>query len=215
MVVLDALNYIKDNLDGSLTFRWSCRMGVCGSCGAMVNGVPRLTCATFLKELDAEHSLVKVEPLSNFPVIKDLVIDMSDFMGKLAKVQPWIVRKEPKGPDTEYLQTPEQVARYEQQSMCINCMLCYSACPIYALDPHFIGPAASAIAYRYIMDSRNQDSRTKLNLVADKSGVWNCTFVGECSVVCPKGVEPAFAIQRLKIMGATEAVKSLLLPRSK
>ncbi len=213
MVVLDALNYVKDNLDGSLTFRWSCRMGICGSCGTMVDGKPRLTCATFLKELIRADKVVRIEPLAYFPVIKDLVIDMSDFMEKLRKIQPWIVRDEKKSPEEgEYLQTPEQVEAYGQQSMCINCMLCYAACPIYGLDPEFIGPAASALAYRYVMDSRNEGAKEKFGLVTDKSGVWNCTFVGQCTAVCPKNVDPAFAIQRLKVLGATEAVKSILMP---
>ncbi len=213
MVVLDALNYVKDHLDGSLTFRWSCRMGICGSCGAMVNGKPRLTCATFLKDIIQAEKILRIEPLAYFPVIKDLVIDMSDFMQKLRKIQPWIVRHEEKTPEaSEYLQTPEQVEAYRQQSMCINCMLCYSACPIYGLDSEFIGPAASALAYRYVKDSRNQGTREELGLVTDRSGVWNCTFVGQCTAVCPKNVDPAFAIQRLKVLGATEAMKSLLMP---
>ena len=145
MVVLDALNYIKDDLDGSLTYRWSCRMGVCGSCGMMVNGVPRLTCSTFLREFHPKP--VVVEPLENFPVIRDLVVDITDFLEKLRGVQPWVIREEEKRvEDGEYLQTPEEVDRYKQFSMCINCMLCYSACPVYAQDPEFLGPAAIALA---------------------------------------------------------------------
>jgi len=90
-VVLDALNYVKDHVDGSLTFRWSCRMGVCGSCGMMINGVPKLSCATFLS--DCVPGPVRVEPLTNFPILRDLVVDTSDFHVKLAKVKPWIIRK--------------------------------------------------------------------------------------------------------------------------
>src|SRR5438132_12868610 len=117
-VVLDALNYIKDHLDGSLSFRWSCRMAVCGSCGMMVNGVPKLTCATFLS--DYAPGPVRVEPLRNFPVVRDLVIEMSDFMRKLPRVKPWVVRKEEKPlAEGEYLQTPEQMDEYKQYSMCI------------------------------------------------------------------------------------------------
>src|SRR5262245_43586149 len=116
-VVLDALNYVKDHLDGSLSFRWSCRMGICGSCGMMVNGQPKLTCAAFLT--DYEPGPVKVEPLANFPVIRDLVIAMTDFMEKLPQVKPWVVRNEEqplaKG---EYLQTPRQMDEYKQYSMC-------------------------------------------------------------------------------------------------
>ena len=188
-------------------------MGICGSCGAMVDGKPRLTCAAFLKDLKSADGVVTIEPLAYFPVIKDLVIDMSDLMEKLRKIEPWIVRDETRGPEAgEYLQTPQQVEAYRQQSMCINCMLCYSACPVYGLDPDFVGPAASALLYRYIMDSRNQGGKEKFGLVTGKSGVWDCTFVGQCTAVCPKNVDPAFAIQRLKILGATEAFKSILMP---
>src|SRR5437773_11173164 len=110
-VVLDALNYIKDRLDGSLTFRWSCRMGICGSCGMMVNGEPKLTCATFLA--DYAPAPVRVEPLSHFPVLRDLVVDTSDFLVKLAKSKPWIIRKVDKPLDEDYFQTPEQMDAYK------------------------------------------------------------------------------------------------------
>src|SRR5947209_9766592 len=122
--VLDALNYVKDELDGTLSYRWSCRMGICGSCGMTVNGEPKLTCATFLS--DYAPGPVRVEPLSNFPVIRDLVVEIGDFMRKLVEVKPWIVREEEQPlASGEYLQTPEQMDEYKQFSMCINCMLCY------------------------------------------------------------------------------------------
>src|SRR5919205_903295 len=117
MVVLDALNYIKHYVDGSLTFRWSCRMGICGSCGMMVNGTPRLTCGTYLR--DFYPGEVVVEPLANFPIIRDLVIDMGDFMTKLTDVQPWIIRQdEPPLEAGPFQQTPAQHERYKQFSMC-------------------------------------------------------------------------------------------------
>ena len=134
-VVLDALNYIKDQLDGSLTFRWSCRMGVCGSCGMMVNGEPKLTCATFLS--DYAPGPVRVEPMRHFPIVRDLVVDTSDFLMKLTRSKPWIIRTVEKPMDGEYYQTPAQLDEYRQFSMCINCLLCYAACPIYGLDPQF------------------------------------------------------------------------------
>src|SRR6266446_3328971 len=124
-VILDALNHVKDNLDGSLSFRWSCRMGVCGSCGMKVNGTPKLTCATFLS--DYLPGPIRVEPLDYFPVVRDLVVDLTDFMRKLKQVKPWIIRNEEKPlSEGEYLQTPDQVDTYKQFSMCINGMLCYS-----------------------------------------------------------------------------------------
>src|SRR5579864_4179151 len=116
-VVLDALNYIKDRVDGSLSFRWSCRMGICGSCGMTVNGMPTLTCASFLRDFYPNE--VVVEPLANFPVIRDLAIDMSDFMDKLKLVKPWIIREDEKPvADGPYKQTPAELEAYDQYSAC-------------------------------------------------------------------------------------------------
>jgi len=212
-VVLDGLNYIKDRLDGSLTYRWSCRMGICGSCGMTVNGEPKLTCETFLSEYG--HGPVKVEPLRNFPVIRDLVVEIGDFMRKLVSVKPWIIRnKEKLLSDGEYLQTPDELDEYKQFGMCINCMLCYSACPIYGLEPGFIGPAAIALAQRYNLDSRDEGSAERLAVLSEHDGIWGCTFVGECTEVCPKHVDPAGAIQRYKLTAALANLKSFVIPKS-
>jgi fumarate reductase iron-sulfur subunit len=212
-VVLDGLNYIKDRLDGSLSFRWSCRMGVCGSCGMTVNGEPKLTCETFLSQYDGGP--VRIEPLRNFPVIRDLVVEIGDFMRKLVTVKPWIIRGHEKPvADGEYLQTPDQLDEFKQFSMCINCMLCYSACPIYGLEPAFIGPAAIALAQRYNLDSRDEGSHERLEVLSEHDGIWGCTFVGECTQVCPKHVDPAGAIQRYKLTAALEGLKSFVLPKS-
>ncbi|HJZ58625.1 MAG TPA: succinate dehydrogenase/fumarate reductase iron-sulfur subunit [Gemmataceae bacterium] len=211
-VVLDGLNYVKDRLDGSLSFRWSCRMGICGSCGMSVNGEPKLTCATFLA--DYAPGPVRVEPLRNFPIVRDLVVEMGDFMRKLPEIKPWIVRKEEKPlAEGEYLQTPDQMDEYKQFSMCINCMLCYSACPVYGLDPKFLGPAAIALAQRYNLDSRDEGAAERLDILSTHEGVWGCTFVGECTKVCPKNVDPAGAIQRYKLKAALEWLKSFFMPR--
>jgi fumarate reductase iron-sulfur subunit len=210
--VLDGLNYIKDQIDGTLSFRWSCRMGICGSCGMMVNGDPTLTCGAFL--IDYAPGPVRIEPLVNFPVIRDLIVDIEDFMRKLPTVKPWLVREdEPLFADVEYLQTPAEMDAYKQYSMCINCMLCYAACPVYALEPEFIGPAAIALAQRYNLDSRDQGAHQRRNLLATDEGVWACTFVGECTAACPKGVDPAGAIQRYKLTAATRTLLSFVLPR--
>jgi len=210
--VLDGLNHIKDHLDGTLSYRWSCRMGICGSCGMTVNGEPKLTCATFLA--DYAPGPVRVEPLRNFPVIRDLVVEIGDFLRKLPKVKPWIVRAEDEPPpEGEYLQTPAQMDEYTQFSMCINCMLCYSACPVYGLDPTFIGPAAIALAQRYNLDSRDEGASERLEILSEHDGIWGCTFVGECTRACPKDVDPAGAIQRYKLTAATQTLKGFLLPR--
>ena len=210
-VVLDALNWIKDNMDGTLTYRWSCRMGVCGSCGMMVNGEPRLTCAAFLREF--RHAPIRVEPLANFPVERDLVITLDDFMAKLKSVKPWIIRENVDSTaDGEYLQTPAELSRFKQYSMCINCMLCYAACPEVGLHPKFIGPAALALALRYQLDSRDKGDSQRQEELGSDEGAWGCTFVGECTEVCPKNVDPAGAIQQLKVRGVTDWYRSVLIP---
>jgi fumarate reductase iron-sulfur subunit len=203
MVVLDALNQIKNHVDGTLSYRWSCRMGICGSCGMSVNGTPKLTCSAFLR--DYYPGPVVVEPLENFPILRDLVIDMGDFMEKLVEIKPWIIRQlEPPIAAGEHRQTPAEVDNYRQFSQCINCMLCYSACPVYALDNRFLGPAAIALARRYNLDSRDQGAGERLAYIAGSEGIWECTYVGECSVVCPKGVDPAKAIQQTKLESTLE-----------
>ena len=161
-VVLDAINHIKDEIDGTLSYRWSCQMGVCGSCGIMINNVPKLSCAAFLKDYYPDK--IRIEPLTGFPVERDLIFEMDDFMTKLTEMQPYIIREEGEEKpleEGEYLQSPAELAHYKQYSMCINCMLCYAACPVYALDSNFIGPAVIALGQRYNMDSRDQgrDSR--------------------------------------------------------
>jgi fumarate reductase iron-sulfur subunit len=207
--VLDGLNHVKDHVDETLSYRWSCRMGICGSCGMTVNGEPKLSCAAFLA--DYAPGPVRVEPLANFPVIRDLVVEIGDFMRKLVKVKPWIIGEDP-GRD-EHLQTPAEMDDYQQFSMCINCMLCYAACPVYGLDPQFIGPAAIALAQRYNLDSRDHGAAERLDVLSDSDGIWGCTFVGECTRACPKDVDPAGAIQRYKLTAATESLKAFLLPR--
>ncbi|MDA2937905.1 succinate dehydrogenase/fumarate reductase iron-sulfur subunit [Acidobacteria bacterium AH-259-A15] len=215
-VVLDAINYIKEQIDGTLSYRWSCRMGVCGSCGMMVNGIPKLTCAVFLR--DYHEGKIRVEPLSGFPVERDLVSVVDDFMNKLKEMKPWIIREEEQEKaveEGEYLQTPAELARYKQYSMCINCMLCYAACPVYAQDSTFIGPAAIALGQRYNMDSRDQGRDQRQEIIASHEGIWECTFVGECTTVCPKDVDPAAAIQRAKVSSTIDWFREVLVPWGK
>ena len=207
--VLDAINHIKDTIDGTLSHRWSCRMGVCGSCGMMVNGEPTLTCAAFLSQY--APGPIRIEPLRYFPVIRDLVVDITSFMTKLKKVKPWIVREEEKPlSEGEYRQSPDELDAYKKYSMCINCLLCYSACPVIGLELSFIGPAAIALAQRYNMDSRDEGAAERLSILSQDDGMWQCTFVGECSEVCPKDVDPAGAIQRYKLTGAANWFKTIL-----
>jgi fumarate reductase iron-sulfur subunit len=209
-VVLDALNHVKDKVDGSLTYRWSCRMGICGSCGMMVNGEPMLACATFLTDCTSGRGKVRIEPLRYFPVVRDLVTEISDFMVKVKRVKPWLIRAGSSQSEGEFLQTPEEMDNYKQYSMCINCTLCYAACPVVGLDKDFVGPAAIALAQRYNKDSRDQGAELRGVILEHPEGIWGCTFVGECTRVCPKHVDPAGAIQQYKLQASLEWARSFL-----
>lgn len=193
--VLDALNYIKDELDASLSYRWSCRMAICGSCGFMINGVPTLGCKTFLRDFDE----LTIAPLEHYPIERDLVVDMAPFVERLEAVKPYIIGNERKAEDGPNVQTPAEMSAYHALSQCINCGLCYAACPQVGLRPGFVGPAAIALARRYNLDSRDNGKKERMALLNGEDGVWGCTFVGYCSEVCPKEVDPAAAVNQGKI----------------
>ena len=212
MSVLQGVQYIKDYLDGSLSFRWSCRMAICGSCGMMINGIPNLSCQTFLR--DYYPGRVRVEALAHFPIERDLVINMEGFIEKLESIQPYIIPKEARPlAQGEYLQTPAQLNAYEQFSSCINCMLCYAACPQFGLNPDFVGPAALALLHRYNIDSRDGGKAERMELVNSEEGVFNCTAVGYCSEVCPKHVDPANAVNQNKTNSAMDYFLRFLAPK--
>jgi fumarate reductase iron-sulfur subunit len=156
---------------------------------------------------------VRVGPLAHFPIVKDLVVDLEDFLTKLQKVKPWIVRKDDFKPEREFIQSPAQLNKFKQFSLCINCTLCYAACPVYGLDPNFLGPAAIALAHRYNLDSRDQAAEDRHDIVSQHEGIWDCTVVGECTTVCPKHVDPSLAIQQYKLTATAEWFKSFLMPR--
>lgn len=199
MSILDALTYIKDELEPELSYRWSCRMEVCGSCGMVVNGVPKLACSTFVRDY-ADVGKITIGALDNFPIEKDLVIDAQPFIDRIESVKPFIVNKKKTPPENqENIQTPAQLAKFKPLTMCINCMLCYQACPQMAITPDFLGPAATAMAMRYNLDNRDEGNRERFDVMNKKdSGIWACTFVGYCSEVCPKHVDPAGAVQQAK-----------------
>ncbi len=209
--VLDALNHIKDHVDPSLSHRWSCRMAVCGSCGMNVNGKPKLTC----KDPIASYGdVIEVTPLANFPVIKDLVVELEGFMDKFKAVKPWImVAKERAVSDGPTKQSPEELADFKQFSMCINCMLCYSACPVISNEPDFLGPAAIALGHRYNQDTRDQGQRERNEIFRQDGGVFSCSYANECSEVCPKHVDPSAAIQQAKLNNVIDWVKGFVVPR--
>ncbi len=198
MTVLDALFAVKEKHDGSLAFRCSCRMGVCGSCGMMINGLPRLACNTQVSMLGA---VVRVSALPNHDVIKDLVPDLAATFAKHRSVRPYLIRRdraEMEKPTREFAQTPEAMAGYVQFSHCLKCSLCLAACPTEASVPAFLGPQALAQAYRYAADTRDDGFKERAGAVDSLHGVFGCHLAGACSEACPKGVDPALAIQLLK-----------------
>ncbi|MGH9911309.1 MAG: succinate dehydrogenase/fumarate reductase iron-sulfur subunit [Nitrososphaeraceae archaeon] len=198
--VLDALLHAKSYLDNSIAIRYSCRMASCGSCGMKINGIPRLACYTKISEIDED--IITCEPLPNFPIIRDLVTDFSDFFEHHRSMEPFIHNPNANIVDknnlTESIQSPEDVEKYLQFSYCIKCGLCYSACPSVGSDTKFPGPQALAQAYRYFADNRDDATQSRLDIVDNKHGIWRCHFAGSCSVVCPKGVDPALGIQLLR-----------------
>ena len=203
MSVLQGLQHVKDAIDGSLTFRWSCRMAICGSCGMMINGVPQLACHTFLR--DYAPGPVTIEPLAHFPIERDLVVDVRDVMARFPEITPWIEPRTPRAlSEGEYRQTPAELERFESFSHCINCLLCYAACPQYGLDNRFLGPGLTALLHRYNQDSRDGAKAKRMEVVHSEEGVWSCTAVGYCSEVCPKQVDPANAVNQNKTASAVD-----------
>jgi fumarate reductase iron-sulfur subunit len=159
---------------------------------------------------------VRIEPLNHFPVVRDLVIDQNDFLKKLESVKPYIIpRKEKDVKDGEHLQSPDQMHKYYKYSQCINCLLCYAACPQYGLKPEFTGPAALALLHRYNADSRDRGWSERADVINAEDGVWGCTLVGYCSEVCPKDVDPARAINQNKVNSTMDyfGMRKLLMPK--
>ncbi|HEY0922005.1 succinate dehydrogenase/fumarate reductase iron-sulfur subunit [Rheinheimera pacifica] len=205
--VLDALLYVQQKRDVTLGLRWSCRMAICGSCGVMVNGIPKLGCKTFLRDY---HSDITIEPLAHFAVEKDLIVDMTQFLAHLSAIKPYLINDY--SGTALHKQTPTQLAKYQQFSNCINCGLCYSACPQFGLNPEFLGPAAITLAQRYNLDSRDNGKAARMPQLNGKNGAWGCTFVGFCSDVCPKQLDPAAAVNQAKVESAKDFIISMFKP---
>ena len=196
--VLDAILQVKSYLDHSIALRYSCRQATCGSCGMMINGRPRLACFTKISELDS--NVVTVEPLNNYPIIRDLAVAFDRLFSTHKKIQPYLIRDDSEiSPGTkELLQSPEQLDEFIQFANCIKCGLCNAACPTMTTDSSFLGPQALAQAYRYIADNRDEGKDSRLKVIDDSHGIWRCHFAGSCSQVCPKGVDPAMGIQLMR-----------------
>ncbi len=202
MTVLDALLKIKEEIDHTLVMRYSCRMGICGSCGVIINGMPRLACQTQIAEVASEaNPVIVVEPLKNHPVIRDLLTDFTRFFEKHRQAKPYIIREskeEVETGDAEFLMSPEEHKEIYEYTLCIACGLCYSACPVVASDDRFLGPQALAYVWRYVADVRDAAWKERLEAVDTEEGPWSCHYAASCSAVCPKVVDPGAAIQRLR-----------------
>lgn len=185
MTLLKALNYIKATIDATLTFTSGCRASVCGTCAVKVNGKEELACAYKVKDGD------KVEPLAYHPVLRDLKVDKKSAKETLTKTTAWLHSFQ------ESTLTPKDEKLTERQTDCILCDSCYSACPVYAVNPEFLGPFALTRAYRYAVDKREGDAKTIIANIQD-NGVWDCTLCGECTLACPKGIDPKMDIMQLR-----------------
>ena len=196
--VLEVILDVKKHFDHSVAVRYSCRQATCGSCGMVINGKPRLACFTKVSELNSD--VVTVEPMHNFPIIRDLAVRFDRLFDTHHKVKPYLIRDDTEitTETKELLQSPEELEQFIQFSNCIKCGLCNSACPTMATDSSFVGPQALAQAYRYVAESRDKGKDSRLKIIDDSHGIWRCHFAGSCSQVCPKGVDPAMGIQLLR-----------------
>jgi len=195
--VLDLLHRIKWETDGSLTFRRSCAHGVCGSDAMMINGRNRLACKIRVDQLGRR---ISVAPLPGMPLIKDLVVDMDDFFAKYRSVMPYLVANDEPPADAERLQTQSDRDRYDDTTKCILCAACTSSCPSFWAQDTYVGPAAIVNAARFIFDSRDDAAAERLQILADKDGVWRCRTIFNCVDACPRGINITKAI--LDVSGA-------------
>jgi succinate dehydrogenase / fumarate reductase, iron-sulfur subunit len=220
ITILDCLNQIKWEQDGSLAFRKNCRNTICGSCAVRINGRADLACKQTLQdELDRmanvqsylgspssnEYPTIEISPLQNFPVIKDLVVDMEQFWQNLEQVDPYVSTAGRTVPEREFLQLPSERATLDQVGNCILCGACYSECNAKTVTPEFVGPHALAKAYRILADNRSADGAERLQKSAqDLSGVWGCTRCFNCNSSCPMDVAPLDQITRIKTMALVQ-----------
>ncbi len=195
--LLDVLDIIKDQVDGTLAYRKSCRMMICGSCGMRMDGAAVLACKERMKPIvDAGHVPV-ISAMGNLPILKDLVVDMSPFWGKVRAIKPWLQPGYEEPPEREWQLTQEQVNPIHKESLCIMCGCCVSECNSMESDPEFLGPAALAKGMRFVGDPRDKADVERLNEYNEEHGIWDCTRCYFCNERCPKGVDPRDAIAKL------------------
>jgi succinate dehydrogenase / fumarate reductase iron-sulfur subunit len=197
-MVLDALIKIKNEVDTTLTFRRSCREGICGSCAMNIDGMNTLAC---LKPIEDVKKDVRVTPLPHMPVVKDLVPDLSHIYAQLRSVEPWLKSDTPPPPDSERLQSKEERAKLDGLWECILCFCCSTACPSYWWNgDRYLGPAVLLQAYRWIADSRDEATGERLDNLEDPFRLYRCHTIMNCAATCPKGLNPAQAIGSIKQM---------------
>jgi len=195
MTILDALVEIKAQQDGTLTFRKSCRSGICGSCAMKIHGLNGLACETQIEQM--KKRILIIEPLPGFGVLKDLAVDMEPFYEKLERVKPFLINDEPP-PAREWLQSPEEFKRIENPTECILCGACTSSCPSFWYDKEYVGPAALYKAYRYIFDTRDRGDQQRIEVLDNKHGLWRCHTIFNCMDACPKRLKITHGISLLK-----------------
>ena len=195
--VLDALIKVREEIDGSLALRCSCRAAICGSCAMRVNGHAVLACKARVTQHLSEDGSVSVEPAGNQPVIKDLVVDLEPFWNKIRAVEPYLQPSLPE-PEGEYLAPNDVMLHLVDVMGCIMCGACVSDCTVLEVDPNFLGPAALAKAYRFVADTRDEEDSKRLGIYNAYGGIWDCTRCGECVQACPKGVAPMDRIMALR-----------------
>jgi succinate dehydrogenase / fumarate reductase iron-sulfur subunit len=189
--VLDLLHKVKYEQDGTLTFRRSCGHGVCGSDAMLINGRNRLACKIRVDQLRAKK--ITVAPLPGLPVVKDLVVDMEGFFAKFRSVRPYLVSERPV-PERERRQSQADRARFDDTTKCILCAACTTSCPSFWAQPDYVGPAAIVNAHRFIFDTRDEAADERLEILADKDGVWRCRTIFNCTDACPRGIHITQAI---------------------
>jgi succinate dehydrogenase / fumarate reductase iron-sulfur subunit len=199
-MVLDALIKIKNEIDPTLTFRRSCREGICGSCAMNIDGTNKLACVNACADV---KDVVRIYPLPHMPVIKDLVPDLTNFYAQYASIKPWLQTRTPPPPDAERLQTKADQEKVDRPSACILCACCSTACPNYWWNgERFLGPAALLAAYRWIVDSRDEATGERLDALEDPFRLYRCHTIMNCTEACPKDLNPAKAIAEIKQMMA-------------